>query len=80
MDMPYLHLASNAGLSHIVLMQWDSSPSVQAHTKTVSALCVNPQEGCVVTGGSDSLLKVWKLGEGVHRSILLSTPLNNVRR
>ncbi|KAI0285054.1 WD40-repeat-containing domain protein [Russula aff. rugulosa BPL654] len=39
------------------------SLSVQAHTKSISALCSHAQAGCIVTGSSDSLLKVWKLGE-----------------
>ncbi|KAH9963197.1 WD40-repeat-containing domain protein [Russula dissimulans] len=42
---------------------WSSSSNVRAHTKSISALCVNAQTGCIVSGGSDSLLKVWKLGE-----------------
>ncbi|KAH8999389.1 WD40 repeat-like protein, partial [Lactarius akahatsu] len=40
---------------------WVPSMSVQAHTKAISVLCVNA--GCLVTGSSDSLLKVWKFGE-----------------
>ncbi|KAH9077460.1 WD40 repeat-like protein [Lactarius deliciosus] len=39
------------------------SMSVQAHTKAISVLCVNTEAGCLVTGSSDSLLKVWKFGE-----------------
>ncbi|KAI9510450.1 WD40 repeat-like protein [Russula earlei] len=42
---------------------WVPSGGVQAHTASISALCAHPQTGCIVSGGSDSLLKVWKLGE-----------------
>ncbi|KAH9062064.1 WD40 repeat-like protein [Lactarius vividus] len=42
---------------------WAPSMSVQAHTKAISVLCVKTEAGCLVTGSSDSLLKVWKLGE-----------------
>ncbi|KAI0254274.1 WD40 repeat-like protein [Lactifluus subvellereus] len=42
---------------------WAPSPKVQAHTKAVSALCVNTEAGCIVTGSSDSQLKVWKIAE-----------------
>ncbi|KAN0124534.1 WD40-repeat-containing domain protein [Russula decolorans] len=42
---------------------WVPSLSIQAHTKSISALCSHAQAGCIVTGGSDSLLKAWKLGE-----------------
>ena len=50
-----------------LIVQWVPSPSFQAHTKSISALCSHAQAGCIVTGSSDSLLKVWKLGEqGVH--------------
>lgn len=48
-------------------VQWVPSLSIQAHTKSISALCSHAQTGCIVTGSSDSLLKAWKLGEqGVH--------------
>ncbi|KAI0303122.1 WD40-repeat-containing domain protein [Russula brevipes] len=42
---------------------WAPSLDFQAHAKSLSALCAHPQAGCIVTGSSDSLLKVWKLGE-----------------
>ncbi|KAH9179985.1 WD40 repeat-like protein [Lactarius sanguifluus] len=42
---------------------WAPSMGVQAHTKAISVLCVNTEAGCLVTGSSDSLLKVWKIGE-----------------
>ena len=53
-------------------VQWVPSPSIQAHSKSISALCSHAQAGCIVTGSSDSLLKSWKLGEqGAHHFILL---------
>lgn len=42
---------------------WASSLRVQAHTKAISVMCVNTEAGCLVTGSSDSLLKVWRFGE-----------------
>ncbi|KAF8505493.1 WD40 repeat-like protein [Russula emetica] len=42
---------------------WVSSLSIQAHTKSISALCSHVQAKCIVTGSSDSLLKAWKVGE-----------------
>jgi WD40 repeat protein len=42
---------------------WVPSLNVQAHTKSVSALCAHIQVGCIVTGSSDSHLKVWNAGE-----------------
>ncbi|KAI0301821.1 WD40 repeat-like protein [Multifurca ochricompacta] len=43
--------------------KWALSLSVQAHTKAITALCAHTEAGCIITGGSDSLLKVWKIGE-----------------
>ncbi|KAH9978071.1 WD40-repeat-containing domain protein [Lactifluus volemus] len=43
--------------------QWSAPLKVQAHTKAVSALCVDEEAGCIVSGGSDSKLKVWKIAE-----------------
>ena len=61
-----LHLVLNFLIALIV--QWVPAPSFQAHTKSISALCSDAQAGCIVTGSSDSLLNVWKLGEqGVHQ-------------
>ena len=41
--------------------QWKSALELLAHGKAVSALAVH--EDLVITGGSDSLLKIWNIRE-----------------
>ena len=41
-----------------MVLQWTMTGSVGAHSKAVSALCV--LDGCIVTGGSDASVKIWK--------------------
>ncbi|KAI0069052.1 WD40 repeat-like protein [Artomyces pyxidatus] len=43
--------------------KWVSVFTSQAHTKAVSALTVHLEANCLATGGSDSSVKIWKLGE-----------------
>ncbi|KAI0269264.1 WD40 repeat-like protein [Gloeopeniophorella convolvens] len=56
--------------------KWASSQTLQAHEKAISALCVLANGDCIVTGSSDSSLKVWKVGEQGNLEEVQSIPLN----
>ncbi|KDR83805.1 hypothetical protein GALMADRAFT_236196 [Galerina marginata CBS 339.88] len=42
--------------------QWNITSTIQAHSKSISTLCV--QGSRIVTGSSDSSVKIWKFNEG----------------
>lgn len=52
---------SNSGRTNLITvdLQWKATGITQAHSKPVSAIAVLDQ--CLVTGGSDSNVKIWKL-------------------
>lgn len=62
-DDAHLASADDTGMVRIWKLnsdgKWTSVLSVQAHSKAVSALCANLQAGYLVTGASDSTVKVW---------------------
>jgi len=49
-------------------VQWTNSCSLKAHTKSISTISVLGD--CIVTGSSDSSVKVWKVLKGAEKGII----------
>ncbi|KAF9482447.1 WD40 repeat-like protein [Pholiota conissans] len=49
--------------------EWENSVAIQAHSNSISTLCV--QGDRIVTGSSDSSVKIWKFVEGTEKDNII---------